>query len=192
VNKYIFLDIDGVLWTIGWSVYAERGGKRGERMSYRQWDPIASSNLQWVLDKVPRAKVVISSTWRMGRSLKELRSIAKRSGIDPRRIVGATPVMRTDKKSWRFFWWGWGTPHGRKNWWRPFSIRYCVSNVPRGREIQRWMDKRRVKAKNIAILDDDTDMAHLRKRLVKTCSMDGLGFKKALELLDMLGGARKR
>jgi hypothetical protein len=167
--KYIFLDIDGVLWTMGWSVYARRATGFGhvppeerERREYEEWDPIACSNLQWVLERGKEEgvdiKIVVSSTWRLSRSVEELKEIAKKSGLDPDAIVGVTPYFR-----------------GRE------------FNTERGYEIQAWMDENKVSEDDIVIIDDDSDMAHLLHKLVKTDSYDGLGFRKAIEVAKRLG-----
>lgn len=185
--KVIFLDIDGVLWTVGWSIYCNR---TNEAKCYEQWDPMQTSNLQWILDETKKknidVKIVISSTWRLGRTIEELKEIAKKSGLDPESIIDKTPAIyyKTPKK----YWW-------RQHWgpWykRIIPHRSTRTQAPRGEEIQHWMTQHNVKAENIVIIDDDSDMVHLKKQLVKTCSYDGLGFKKASEVLRMLGVDRK-
>lgn len=186
MTKYIFLDIDGVLWTVGWSVYCNRTGLKGERKCYNEWDPIQSSNLQWILDQAKKqskdVKIVISSTWRLGRSLEELKAIAKKSGIDPNAIIGKTPAIYYDKpkKTWM-----------RKSWgpWynRIIPIRVSRTEADRGVEIQHWMTEHGVKAEDVVIIDDDSDMAHLKHRLVKTDACDGMGFNNAVKIAQMLG-----
>jgi hypothetical protein len=167
--KYIFLDIDGVLWTVGWSVYARRVTGFGHipteeryRKEYEEWDPIATSNLQWVIEQGEKqgetVRIVISSTWRIGRSLEKLKEIAQKSGLNPDAIVGVTPSFR-----------------GREY------------STERGHEIQAWLDENKVLPQDIVIVDDDSDMAHLMDRLVKTDSYDGLGFRKAIEVAQFLG-----
>lgn len=44
----------------------------------------------------------------------------------------------------------------------------------RGHEIQAWMTQHQVEAKDIVILDDDSDMVHLKSRLVQSSMADGL------------------
>ncbi len=123
---------------------------------------MASSNLQWVLDQAKKQnvdlKIVISSMWRIGRSLAELKKIAKKSGLDETAIIGVTPMFR-----------------GRE------------FDTERGHEIAAWMAKHDVKEEDVVIIDDDSDMVHLMHRLVLTDSYDGLGFRKALEVAKMLG-----
>lgn len=184
--KYIFLDIDGVLWTVGWSIFCNRNGEKSERRCYTEWDPMASSNLQWVLDQAEKQKVdvkiVISSTWRLGRSLEELKGIAEKSGINPDSIIGKTPAIyyKVPKTKWYRKRWG--------PWYnRILPFRGKRTEADRGVEIQHWMDEHGVKAEDIVIIDDDSDMAHLKKRHVKTDAYDGMGFRKAIEVAKMLG-----
>lgn len=174
--KYVFLDIDGVLWTVGWSIYARRVTNFGHtpaaeryRKEYEEWCPIASSNLQWVIEQGAEqgvdVRIVVSSTWRLSRTLDELKDIAKKSGINPDMLIGVTPKLPSqfdaDGKYYR--------------------------SAERGTEIQAWMDANNVVPEQIVIIDDDSDMAHLRDRLVLTDAYDGLGFRKALEVAQMIG-----
>lgn len=181
--KYIFLDIDGVLWTVSWSIYCNRSN---EAKCYEQWDPMQTSNLQWVLDQAKKqsvdVKIVISSSWRLGRKMDELKEIARKSGLDPECIIGKTPAIffKEPRKVWR--WKKWGPWYGRI-----IPRRYSRIEADRGEEIQYWMDQNGVKAEDIAIIDDESDMAHLKHRLVKTNSYDGMGFTGALRVCKMLG-----
>lgn len=183
MTKYIFLDIDGVLWTVGWSIFCNR---TSERRQYEEWDPMQTSNLQWILDiakeKNVDVKIVISSTWRLGRTLDELKAIAKKSGLDPDSIVGKTPAIYY--KIPRTYWW--------RQHWGPWYARILPhrskrTEAPRGEEIQHWMTQNGVKAEDIVIIDDDSDMEHLKHRHVKTCAFDGMGFKNAEKVARMLG-----
>lgn len=79
-NKIIFLDIDGVLVTAGsrWSFEAEP-----------KFHPAAVENLNMITDATG-AKLVMSSMWRVGRSLPNLRRILKRNGVTGE-LIGKTP-----------------------------------------------------------------------------------------------------
>ena len=55
----------------------------------------------------------------------------------------------------------------------------------RGHEIQRWMDARD-DVESFAIVDDDSDMEHLRDRLVQTHIADGLQDAHVMALVAML------
>jgi hypothetical protein len=60
------------------------------------------------------------------------------------------------------------------------------SGVPRGREIQKWLDENPVAA--FAIVDDDADMEHLTPWTVRTKFEDGLTSEGADRLIAILSG----
>jgi len=107
-------------------------------------DPEAVVRLHRLLDE-SQAKVVVSSTIRRMHSFVELREILGHYGVRTTEFIGITPYLGTD----------------------------------RGLEIQAYLDQyarweRHGKLESLVILDDDSDMAHLRPRLVKTTSAEGL------------------
>jgi len=53
------------------------------------FDPIACSNIQLLLDEVPDLRIVVSSTWR-GWGLKWCKRILGRNGIDPDKVIDIT------------------------------------------------------------------------------------------------------
>lgn len=65
--------------------------------------PIACSNLQFILDQVPDAKIVVSSVWRTW-GMEALGQILNRNGIDTTRlysVTGREPGVRgTQIKAW--------------------------------------------------------------------------------------------
>ncbi len=64
-----------------------------------------------------------------------------------------------------------------------------ILHAARGFEIQAWLDSSGG-ADRIAILDDDSDMAHLRSRLVKTDMERGLTDVHVRHAVKLLGGGR--
>jgi hypothetical protein len=180
--KYIFLDIDGVLWTVQWSIYCNRNG---EQRSMDAWDPMLSSNLQWVLDQGKKhgvdVRIVVSSTWRLGRTIEELKALFVESGLDPSAVRGKTPAIyfKKPRKVWVRY-------HGGPWYKRILPFRTDRTEAERGEEIQYWMDQRGIKAENILIIDDDSDMAHLKHRHLQTDSSDGFTFKCAVQAVKML------
>jgi len=85
--KVLFLDIDGVLNSKQSARYYKRQGKR----PYKNLCPIASSNLQFLMELIPDIKIVISSTWRISSSLGELRKLLNCVGIPKESVIGVTP-----------------------------------------------------------------------------------------------------
>lgn len=89
--KVLFLDIDGVL-----NLYPNpsRSGL---------FDKQTCINLEFVLNRVPDLKIVISSSWRTY-GLEVMRDFLSSNGIDPRRIIDVTGhEQSTDNKDHRGF-----------------------------------------------------------------------------------------
>lgn len=57
----------------------------------------------------------------------------------------------------------------------------------RGDEIQQWMNEHGVKADQIVIIDDGTDMAHLRSRLIQTSMKCGIVRSDVVKALALFG-----
>ena len=156
----IFLDIDGVF----------NGGQHGVRVNRRrEYDPyrdeacpVALSNMMMILEQVPNAVIVISSTWRKGRSITSLRKLFKGWGMQKwTRIVGKTPTIISRKN---------------REWIR-------------GKEIKWYCDK--YKIKKYAIIDDDSDMLkQQRRRFVQIDNWHGMMYRDALRVMAILGWKR--
>lgn len=81
-EKYLFLDIDGVLNTFGKSY---RSFKRGSHVM----EPLFVGRLNWVLEQVPDLKIVISSSWR--NNMPKMFEVLKKNGfLYSKRIIGKT------------------------------------------------------------------------------------------------------
>ena len=75
--KVLFLDFDGVLNLIPTS---SNDGK-----FYKP----AMINLEFLLNKIPDLRIVVSSTWRRN-GLESVKEILKENGIDPRKVIDIT------------------------------------------------------------------------------------------------------
>lgn len=158
--RVIFLDIDGVLNSYQSSHFFHF--RRDQDKAFKKWggtlreflgqefDPIAISNLEDILREVPRIKIVISSTWRMGETTKSLKKIFDVSPLIASRIIGKTPRSR--------------------------------SGI-RGREIQWWLDHHKA-VEDFVIIDDDSDMAHLRGHLFQTSAKVGLDWHCRTKIIN--------
>lgn len=92
--KIIFLDIDGVLNTGASTLYNLREfPEDSSRENRAKFDPMACSNLNYLLETFPESKIVISSTWRKLKSLDELKEIFRMNKIHPDKIIGVTPSL---------------------------------------------------------------------------------------------------
>lgn len=129
MNKFIFLDIDGVMNSNLFLFLKEPKDKRYDELikdhpQHIAWDacnidPRAVKRLNRITDAT-KAKIVVSSTWRSDSNLQEVFTLV---GIkEP--IYDVTPYMRSRH---------------------------------RGSEIQEWLDKQ-TEPYRYVILDDDSDM----------------------------------
>ncbi len=166
--RLLFLDVDGVLNDHDVLVAASDKSKgqaynRTEHMR-DMIGPQYVTRLNTLLEK-SKAKIVVSSTWRfLFDSMPELREFFASVGIDPKLILGRTP--------------------------RGFPGQKFSESSLRGLEIQHFLSAMTAQrdVESIVILDDNTDMAHLKHRLVKTdgfkVALTDADVEKALKLFD--------
>lgn len=158
--KVLFLDIDGVL-NSHQSIRAQfrRGGKcaSGRDMPFCE---ISCSNLDEILARIPDLHIVVSSTWRIGRTLEELKKDLRGTGIAATRIIGMTPSGRMSYRA------------------RGNEIQeYMDDLVADGWEA----------VTQFVIVDDNSDMVHLADHLVQTDGRMGLMWDKAVEIMKRFG-----
>lgn len=168
--KVVFLDVDGVL-NAGRRVVP---GTKGFKL--KDWvlpHPIQHINR---ITRATGAKLVISSTWRIGKTIWELREMFAGVGIEAE-IVGKTE-------------------NGPCQWHRTLGYPEC-STGHRGAEIHDWL--RTYNAVNFmagevdyavesfVILDDDTDLEPYRPQHVKTAYDRGLNRRECDRAIQMLG-----
>ena len=155
--KVLFLDIDGVINTVG----AELGFRYcyGLQESYPRsekhkqkffFDPACLYYLREIV-KETGCKIVISSTWRLGATIEEMKSWFECPEIKDA-IIDKTPIFHPDT--------------------HPLLVDRR-GRLQRGEEIKAWLDAH-PEATHYAILDDDSDMDVVMDGFFKTCSYDGL------------------
>jgi len=172
VDKIIFLDCDGVLNSKKWYYARACMEKRSfvptdDRVTTRDMRELDATALgllcKLVLDT--GSKIVITSTWRMGKDPLYFRLMFHRRGIVefPRdAFIGCTPVLH-----------GAHDEEGR--------------NVGRGTEIDHWIKANDFTGKYV-ILDDDSDF--LKEQLpnfIHTPNDDGFGWSHYFKALCILG-----
>lgn len=86
--KVLFLDIDGVLNN-------RTAFGRDNPASFFYMAPENVATLLELLRRAPDLRIVISSAWRYGRTVPELRRVFERFGLPGKRIVGKTPESKT-------------------------------------------------------------------------------------------------
>lgn len=157
--KVIFLDIDGVLNNVRSNTFGELWNESG-------WDHACIANLIATLDST-KAKIVISSTWRLLFSKEELEAMfLKRFGFELP-IIGRTPTPKEFDR-----------------------VRFSevVEGVSRGKEIQVWLD-RHPEVERFVILDDDSDMLESQLPFfVQTDFENGLTWADARVAINILNG----
>jgi hypothetical protein len=155
--KIIFLDFDGVLNSEAFC------RANGNRFLPETLDVAAVARVNTLIARTG-AKVVVSSTWRLGYSLDQLRGILARHGFSGE-VLGVTPVIQDLDEDGIF----------------------VTRKAPRGLEIQRWIDDQPEPPEAFVILDDDADMEHLAGRLVRTLFDTGLGDEHVEAAVELLG-----
>lgn len=170
--KIIFLDIDGVLNSNDWYVYRRDNVPMDSvhaQYPFYELDPRAVKNLNRLINETG-AKVVISSTWRLGRTISELQELLDSVGFIGE-IVGITPHLSCklpyeDKG-------GYTIPRGCEiDWWLKNEGEFQRINWST-EEQQKYIDKSIVK--NYIIIDDDSDMLYnQREHFIHTSFMSGL------------------
>lgn len=165
--KYIFLDFDGVLnsgqYFKGPIFRQESAGLSEAHIALVSTDIHFDSEAVQLMSELvylSKAQVVCSSTWRLNHSLEELNKMLKDRGATFQ-MIDVTPR---------------GEP-------RPGSPK-----IMRGDEIQTYLDRLSEPPESFVIIDDTSDMDHLRDRLVQTTWEKG--FRKnhldwALRILDV-------
>jgi hypothetical protein len=115
------------------------------------------------------AKIVLSTSWRWpSQKGPQADELLRRWGATGE-IIGSTPILESAWKPENKLWIG----------------------VPRGREIQAWLDEH-TDVDSFVIIDDDGDMEHLCSRLIQTPFEIGLTEADADRAIEMLTGAQKR
>ena len=163
--KIIFLDFDGVLNShkyMGSYAYKKEtqgmtGGQVMKLAHHAHIDPAALKILNKLVDQTG-ATVVVSSTWRIIYSVEELNKMCKARGATFT-IVDKTPELP-----------------------RRFS-----EFIPRGKEIQAYIDSLPQIPEGILIIDDWENMIHLSPYLLRTNEADGIKnsqIKLAIKILN--------
>lgn len=151
MNKYLFLDIDGVLNHGDW--FASDGYKRNQsNWEISMFDPECVARLNIIMEKT-NAELVISSSWR---SMRDLKQILVNVGIDwDFKVTPHADVIYPDLDPIRDL--------------DNDDIRYW-----RGSEIKWWLDHNCDEPYTYCILDDDADMLNEQiNNFVMTCN-DGV------------------
>lgn len=160
MSKVIFLDIDGVLNSVDSMVAFFKWMPKGTRIQMEdRLDSVSIGLLRRVCIKTD-AKIVISSTWRMGRTIEDFVDIFARHGWDNFPIIGMTPIGCKIAE---------------------------ITFRTRGHEIQDWLTHHPEVTEYI-IIDDDSDMLESQiDHFVHVSNVNGFRSKHYCQCLRLFG-----
>lgn len=167
VTRIVFLDVDGVL----------NSASSGPNPHVFGQDNVAALNR--IIERTG-ALIVVSSVWRLGKSSVRLQCILNEQGVK------GTVIDRTSRLFERI-----KRPDAPE---RPDGLYVLLDwdtkSAQRGDEIQEWLSDYKALHPGekvvFVILDDDSDMSHLRDRLVQTDEKTGLTNEDADKAILML------
>jgi len=158
--KVIFLDIDGVMKSTASTI------RNGVDMMH----PEHVEALNYIIEKTD-AKIVVTSTYRMMYSVKELKELFEEFGISGEHVISKTVTIAKN---------GYLRGHEIQQWLDGFTD-----------SIKTRFNKNMMVDKYV-ILDDDTDMLpEQRMSFVKTSNNYGLTHLEALQAVHKLNGVPK-
>jgi hypothetical protein len=176
--KIIFLDFDGVLNHQDWyrrRMDEIRDNEIFNHYPFYEFDPDSVNQLNRIIE-LTGAKVVVSSTWRLGRTVSELQEILDKVGFIGE-IVDITPsfyASGTDNDNNKI---NYTVPRGCEiEWWLKEKGKFQRINWSREQQIE-YLEKAVVK--NYVILDDDSDMLYCQREHYVKCNAYGTGLDEA-------------
>jgi len=174
MKKYLFCDVDGVLNSQDWlnsdSAQEFKTFQKEERCNKLWFDPNAIQLLTEIV-LATECEIVISSSWRKGRTVEQLQDIFREVGFcHPGKIIDKTDSFY--------------------NWLKPRV--HCPS--VRGLEIRVWLETNvkmvnpdHQNEYNYCIIDDDTDMLYeQRNNFVNTDPQTGLTLDNVSKVIEIL------
>jgi hypothetical protein len=159
--KIVFLDVDGVLNYENFYALKMAGRKTRiyvpEEYPQSEFCPLAIANLNKIVEKT-NAKVVMSSTWRLGRSIETLQNLLESVGFNGE-VIDKTPDLG-DSALQRM----------------------------RGRQIHKWLICHPEIESYVILDDDRDMLANQAKNFVKThfkTGLDEMATNQAIEILNI-------
>lgn len=187
--KVLFLDIDGVInvpaaelgwrYVLGHDFRAMSSKGKAEESILKHYATtfcVASLyNLHRIVEETG-CKIVISSTWRYGADIKEMQSWFPEGSIIADAIIGKTPSFSSTSHPELV------THREYTNWKGEKST---ISSVERGQEINHYVKENNIQT--FAVVDDDSDMIHVKDHFFETDAYVGLNWHVADKVIEHLG-----
>ena len=168
MEKYLFLDFDGVLNTAKYAKILRKEGIDHYDEYGAMFDPHTINNLRSIVDQTG-CKIVLSSTWR-NEGLMRMQALWKDRNL-PGELFSMTPILMST------------TYQDSKNG-EMFSI---AERNAKALEIKAWLQKNATEASPYVILDDENVFFHnQQEHLVLTDEYDGLNAQKAQMAIEIL------
>ena len=96
-SRILFLDFDGVLNSEQSAHWCHKRGVENGGFSPRnpEFCPYSVNNLEYILKEYPDLKIVVSSAWRLGRTVEELQELLfKYANVPKDRVIDKTKTLR--------------------------------------------------------------------------------------------------
>ena len=170
MEKYLFIDFDGVLNTTGYAKRLKKEGIDPFDEFGAMFDPNAIGNLKSIVEQTG-CKIVLSSTWR-NEGLMRMQALWKDRNL-PGEIYSMTPVLLSTTYN-----------DARK------GVLFTVpERNAKALEIQAWLQKNAKDPFEYIILDDENVFFYgQQEHLVQTDDFVGLTIKKSQEAIEILNG----
>lgn len=170
MEKYLFLDFDGVLNTARYAKRLRNEGIDPYDEFGAMFDPDAINNLRSIVEQTG-CKIVLSSTWR-NEGIMMMRALWNNRNL-PDRIYSMTPVLLS-------------TTYNDARNGDLFSI---PERNAKALEIQAWLHRNAKEPFEYVIIDDENVFFYSQqKHLVQTDDFVGLTIKKSQEAIEILNG----
>ena len=167
MDKYLFLDFDGVLNTANYAKRLKREGIDLYDEFGPMFDPTAIDNLKRIADETG-CKIVLSSTWR-NEGFMRMRALWKNRNL-PGELSAMTPILLSttyqDARNGEFF-----------------SI---PERNAKALEINAWLEQTGRPCTYVILDDENVFFQSQQEHLVKTDEHDGLTYESAKLAIEIL------
>lgn len=168
MEKYLFLDFDGVLNTANYAKYLRKEGIEHYDEFGPMFDPNTIEHLKRVVDETG-CKIVLSSTWR-NEGFMRMRALWKDRNL-PGELLAMTPILLS-------------TTYQEARNGEMFSI---PERNAKALEINAWLEEFAARPCQYVIIDDENVFFQCQQEhLVQTDESNGMTYEKAQLAIEIL------